>query len=340
MSSRRPHLLLRKQFTHDMPLSADALPTSPAIATADVEPTLGVHIFGVAAAATAAVWFARARWFCGRLFVSWRQLGRLRRAGRLAEPPTIETCRQIANRFNVTPPEVLHSPYLPSPCLAGFRRPAVMLPETELSLPVRDVLVHELAHLARRDCFWNLLRQAAPRCCFFNRCSGSFPAGWLRRRKKYVTITWCNLAATGANTLIAWWISRRSRCHRWPLRESESCRFDRRSARVSRIMDTSRSLSTRAGSLLLAIMLAAGMAATLLVGLVGLNPCRRLWPTCAEFEMDDSDDDRDVKDGNGEQQKSGKGFTGRCFLPVSRDRHASAMNRRFAAVWWVRKASR
>jgi hypothetical protein len=42
--------------------------------------------------------------------------------------------------------------------------------------------------------------------------------------------------------------------------------------RVNRILDTSRSLSTRAGNLLLALVLVAGTVGTTFVGLVGINP--------------------------------------------------------------------
>src|SRR5207302_6789558 len=113
------------------------------------------------------LWFIAGICLLSRLAFSWWQLHRLRRGARLAEPPTIESCREIAAWLQVAPPEVLHSPYLPSPCLAGLRRPAVMLPEAELSMPVRDVLVHELSHLRRNDCFWNVARQAATPLLFF-----------------------------------------------------------------------------------------------------------------------------------------------------------------------------
>ncbi len=123
------------------------------VATAVDGPLLGMHRFGWIAAAMAALWCAASTWLCVRLANSLRQVYRLRRSARPAAQQTIDACHQLATRLSITPPEVLQSPYLPSPCLAGLRRPAVMLPETELSLPVRDVLVHELAHLCAKRLF-------------------------------------------------------------------------------------------------------------------------------------------------------------------------------------------
>ena len=62
---------------------------------------------------------------------------------------------------------MLCSPYVPSPCLAGIRRPAVLLPEENQQLSLREVLIHELAHLRRHDCHWNLLRRAATALFWF-----------------------------------------------------------------------------------------------------------------------------------------------------------------------------
>ena len=53
------------------------------------------------------------------------------------------------------------------------------------------------------------------------------------------------------------------------------------------------------GSLLLAIMLAAGLAATLLVGLVGLNPAPRATDASPSSEKNDSDGDQVKTDDNG-----------------------------------------
>ena len=168
---------------------------------------------------------------------------------------------------------MLRSPYLPSPCLAGIRRPVVLLPEIELSLSIRDVLIHELAHLVRRDCHWNLLRLAALSVFFFQPLLWSpvAPVGNGRRRSlrrlrrairrrsheyAYRLVDIAELATASVSAAGVGIVSLRSMLAR----------------RVQRIMDTSRSLSTRVGSLLLALVLVGGLFGTLIVGLVGIGP--------------------------------------------------------------------
>lgn len=248
----------------------------PVAATAQLlETSFDVHRFGIVAGITGAVWLVAGGCLLVRLVAGSLQLHRLRRGARSAEPPTIESCREIAAKLSVTPPDVVHSPFLPSPCLAGLRRPAVMLPETELSLPVRDVLVHELAHLRRHDCLWNLLRHSATAILFFQ------PLLWkLSRRLAETAEEVCD------DYVVQFGGDRREYAHRLvdiatlsvvPLAATGVGMVTFRSilaARVARILDTSRSLSTRVGSVLLALLLVAGLSATLLVGLLGVEPTR------------------------------------------------------------------
>ena len=230
--------------------------------------------FGTLSALAAALWLIAGICLLGRLALGWRHLHRLRRDARAADALTIESCHQIAARLQVAQPEVLHSPYLPSPCLAGVRRPAVMLPETDLSLPVRDVLVHELAHLVRNDCLWNMLRQCATAVLFFQ------PLLWKLSRR---------LAATAEEVcddyVVQFGGDRHEYAHRLvniatlsvaPATAGVGIVSFRSmlASRVARILDTSRLLSTRVGNLLLGILLLSGLVATLLVGLVGVKPNR------------------------------------------------------------------
>ncbi|MCH8326915.1 MAG: sigma-70 family RNA polymerase sigma factor [Candidatus Marinimicrobia bacterium] len=102
-----------------------------------------------------------------RLVAAWWQLARLRRQAVRADADATATCHEIAARLDLPAPELLRSAYLPSPCLAGIRQPVVLLTEIDSGESIRDVLVHELAHLKRRDCHWNLLRQMATALLFF-----------------------------------------------------------------------------------------------------------------------------------------------------------------------------
>ncbi|HEX2476327.1 MAG TPA: M56 family metallopeptidase, partial [Lacipirellulaceae bacterium] len=232
-----------------------------------------VRAFGFVAAAAGALWLAAGGFLLCRLGLAWWKLNCLRRSAWAADGPTLNVCHELAALLDVSPPEVLHSPFLPSPCLAGLRRPAVLLPEAETSLPVRDVLVHELAHLRRHDCWWNLLRRATTALLFFQ------PLLWkLSRRLDSTAEEVCD------DFVVQLGGDRRQYAHRLvdiaelslaPAAAAGVGIVSLRSmlaTRVARIMDTSRSLSTRAGRLLLAVVLVTGLAATLLVGLVGIQP--------------------------------------------------------------------
>jgi beta-lactamase regulating signal transducer with metallopeptidase domain len=72
----------------------------------------------------------------------------------------------LSEGMGVRPPLLLESARVRSPFLFGLWRPAILLPSSHLSdydaFGLRAVLIHELAHLARGDCWWNLLARL---CC-------------------------------------------------------------------------------------------------------------------------------------------------------------------------------
>jgi beta-lactamase regulating signal transducer with metallopeptidase domain len=77
----------------------------------------------------------------------------------LATTLLAQVCQSIGLRHS---PALLLSPDLTSPCTAGIRRPAVVLPASMLEGAIdRDallgVLTHEVAHVRRRDVAWSLL---------------------------------------------------------------------------------------------------------------------------------------------------------------------------------------
>src|SRR5690606_36370384 len=74
---------------------------------------------------------------------------------------------ELSARLGVASPALLRTPYLTSPCLTGIRRPAILLPEELHDLPLASALLHELAHLRRGDCLWNLLRHLATSLLFY-----------------------------------------------------------------------------------------------------------------------------------------------------------------------------
>ncbi len=95
-----------------------------------------------------------------RLLVGHRRMARLRSSAIDAEPDVLVLCQRPGRTDASGSSSVLRTPFLSSPCLDGLRRPAILLPE-DAEENLRETFVHELAHLARRDGLWNLLRHIA-----------------------------------------------------------------------------------------------------------------------------------------------------------------------------------
>jgi len=177
------------------------LPIAPPFETAAAEATVAVPIatpnpqtfktygelwnyniswFGLLSPLVLVAWLTVSGLLIARLARSWWRMSRLIQTADVADQPTSELSSQVASQLGVKPPGVLRSPFIPSPCLAGLGivQPAkILLPADELHLPMRDVLVHEIAHLRRHDCHWNLLRQIATAVYFFQ------PLLWILSRQ-------------------------------------------------------------------------------------------------------------------------------------------------------------
>ncbi len=100
-----------------------------------------------------------------RLGANWLAAARLRRTSVSVESgPWRARCNQWVHRLGVHPPvDLLTSPHVSIPMVAGWRRPALIVPQAMLT---RDdartldaVLVHELAHVERSDCAWQLVER-------------------------------------------------------------------------------------------------------------------------------------------------------------------------------------
>jgi beta-lactamase regulating signal transducer with metallopeptidase domain/protocatechuate 3,4-dioxygenase beta subunit/5-hydroxyisourate hydrolase-like protein (transthyretin family) len=268
-----------------------------AIAAASASETIGdaravgIRQFGWIAMGACVVWFVVATALIARLALAWRQLAGTRGQALAADDETVRMCREVAALVGVRPPDVRLSPFLPSPCLAGLRQPVVLLPDAEIQLSLHDVLIHELAHLARHDCQWNLARRLATSLFFFQ------PLLWrLSRQMETAAEEVCD------DCVVLLGASRRAYAHQLvDMAELSTARLAAAGVgivsfrsmlgrRVARIMDTSRSLSTRVGGVLFAIVLIAGLTSTLLVGLVGIGPNH-----ATAAGADPSADDRGVK---------------------------------------------
>lgn len=235
--------------------------------------------FGLLSPAILAGWLLITVYFLSRLTASWWRMSNLVRRAHVADQATMELCQTLAGQLDVATPGVLRSPFISSPCLVGLGliKPAnVLLPAEDVDLPMRDVLVHELAHLRRHDCHWNLLRQLATSVYFFQ------PLLWVLSRQIEITAEEvCDdiVVHSGGN--------REDYAHRLVDIAELSTELSAAAVaaagvgivslrsmlarRVERILDTNRSLSTRVGNLLMVAVLLGGIAGTAVVGFVGLN---------------------------------------------------------------------
>jgi len=229
------------------------------------------------ALAWAAIWLAISGVMLVRLAASCAATYRLRASAREADPETIARCRALAARMGLRAPSVLRSPGVTSPCLVGLRRPAILLPEVEEGVGTAGshVLVHELAHLARRDCLWNLLGRLGLAILFFQ------PLLWaLRRRIVRTAEEVCDdrVMDLGFDSRdYASCLADLAGRFRAPSPAAAVAMASLRSwlaRRVVRILDTSRPLSTRTRLRALVAIGLVGVVATTFVGMVDIGGTR------------------------------------------------------------------
>ncbi|HEX7378008.1 MAG TPA: carboxypeptidase regulatory-like domain-containing protein, partial [Pirellulales bacterium] len=158
------------------------------------------------------------------------------------------------------------------PELARRARAVILLPELTPTLPLRDVLIHELAHLRRGDAGWNLLARLSEALFFFQ------PLVWLLSlRLEASAEDVCDdyvVQFGGDRSQYARGLLEIAELSTTPIGATAVAMVSLRSIlarRVTRILDSSRTLSTRAGNLLLALVIAGGLAGATVVGFVGLG---------------------------------------------------------------------
>jgi beta-lactamase regulating signal transducer with metallopeptidase domain len=116
--------------------------------------------------AIAGLWMAGALLLLSRLLLVQRHLQHLRRNSvPVCEGVGAATLAELTRSLGVLPPSILASSQVRSPFLTGLWRPAILLPvgfEQQFDPPtLRAILAHELVHLGRGDCAWNLLARLA-----------------------------------------------------------------------------------------------------------------------------------------------------------------------------------
>jgi len=130
---RRFFLSLYSGYTHTFPLSGWAV----------------IYIIFTA------LWTSLSLFYLIRLSFSYLRILYIRFTAIHTDITIIENNEAIAHQLKVEPPLVLQSSLIRSPLLTGLFKPVVIMPVDITE--VKDILVHELAHLVRRDCLWNLL---------------------------------------------------------------------------------------------------------------------------------------------------------------------------------------
>lgn len=127
------------------------------------------------------IWFAGAFVILGRLgagilAVQWMS----RRTERVIDAPWLPQARSLAAELDISPRVLfLRSSRASMPMAWGIFRPAVLMPADADVWPaerLRIVLLHELAHVKRRDCLTHMLAQISCACHWFN------PLAWIAAR--------------------------------------------------------------------------------------------------------------------------------------------------------------
>ncbi|HEX2209268.1 MAG TPA: M56 family metallopeptidase, partial [Longimicrobium sp.] len=181
---------LREMKTADAARSIVHTPSRPSAAPQPAEP-----IRTAAPAADARGWrwdvlggLAVAAWMLGAALALLRlatSVTRVRREGRTARPladgPVAELRDRLVWRMGIDRPvRLLEGAPGCMPLTWGIVRPCVLLPADTEAWPadrLEAVLTHELAHVRRRDCAWQLVAEAACALHWFN------PLAWAAARR-------------------------------------------------------------------------------------------------------------------------------------------------------------
>ncbi len=215
----------------------------------------------------------------------WRAQLSLRKALSKAVPvgPSIQTlCDQLAGELRVHSPRVVCSPYFTSPFLARVFNPVVHLSSDDTGdvnddggSVLRDILIHELAHLKRRDLLMRMMNRVVLSLFFFQ------PFLWR-------LVNWIeNSAEDVCDDYAMSFGARRDRYAGRLVDLAERCDFPLGSAlgiasgksmlkhRVTRIMDRGRDLSMRVSRRVLLISGLVTVIAVISVGMM-LTPASKL----------------------------------------------------------------
>jgi beta-lactamase regulating signal transducer with metallopeptidase domain len=258
------------------PLAAPPQSTVSLAAPAPIPKVVdGSDVLAGAAGVLLATWLLGSAALGLRLLLGEWRMRKLRASAVAADRDAVALCHQIAERMCVSAPAVMRSPFLFSPCLDGLRRPVILLPD-DIGDNLRETFVHELAHLLRHDGVWNLLRRLATAAFWVQ------PLLWVLSRRLEAT------AEEVCDDYVVQFGADRARYAGHlldlagralpPTAAAGVGMVSLRSMlarRIVRILDSSRLLSTRAGTRAVAAMVIVGFTGTLLAGLIGVGGGQR-----------------------------------------------------------------
>ncbi len=107
-------------------------------------------------------WVAASVFLTVKILYAMLEIAKMKKEAVVAKPEYLDACRYYADILGVDPPPVLCNPEVTSAFLTGVFRPTIFLPSEreDETVSSREILVHELAHLTRKDTLWNLVVQA------------------------------------------------------------------------------------------------------------------------------------------------------------------------------------
>ncbi len=131
--------------------------------------------------ALVAIWMAGVLAVLGRLLVGLVAVAWMsRRTVRVVDAPWLPLAVELASELGITRRlTFLESPRASMPMASGIFKPSVLMPEDANRWPLerlRIVLLHELAHVKRRDCLTHVIVQLACALYWFN------PLAWIAAR--------------------------------------------------------------------------------------------------------------------------------------------------------------
>jgi HEAT repeat protein/beta-lactamase regulating signal transducer with metallopeptidase domain len=174
---RTAPFLARRARTAEATKSATIAPSAPAPVPPAVRGTPRISL----TIALVAIWVAGVLAVVGRLVVgliavSWMS----RRTVRVIDAPWLPLAVELASSLGITRRlTFLESARASMPMAAGIFTPSVLMPEDANRWPLerlRIVLLHELAHVKRRDCLTHVIAQLACALHWFN------PLAWIAAR--------------------------------------------------------------------------------------------------------------------------------------------------------------